>query len=162
MIIPTVDPIAVKPANNETKATYNGSSTKACELTCSAAGNAIIVSFGATVVSGGDVTTIEISVVGRTLGADVASNVTGASFDVIAFVVPGDVVDGRTAVFAFTVLAASVILEDEFKTKVVVVGVSYTDAVSVIVGDTYVSRKGETVVFFDDFDDWYVAAVVVR
>ena len=112
-------------------------------------------------VSGGDVAAIEISVVGRTLVVDVTSNVTGASFDVIALVVPGDGVDGRIAVFEFTVLAAFVILENDFKIKVVVVGVPYTDAVSVIVGDTYVSRKGETVVIFDDFDDLYVAVVVV-
>ena len=108
----------------------------------------------------GDVAAIEKPVVVRTLGVDVTSSVTGATFDVIAFVVTGDVVDCRIAVFVYTVLAALVILEDEFNIKLVAVGVSYTGVVSFIVRDTSVSRKGEIVVIFDDFDDLYVAAVV--
>ena len=112
---------------------------------------------GTAVVSVGDVAPVETPMVVRNLGVDVTSNVTGTSIDVVAFVVRGDVVDGRITVFAVSVLAA----DDDFKIKVVVIGVSSMDVVSFIDGDTYVSSNGESVVIFDDFDDLYVPAVVV-
>ena len=91
------------------------------------------MSVGATVIVSG-VAAVEVPMFTLTLGVEFTSNVTGVSIDIIAFVVPDDVVDGRI-------------------TNVVVVDVSYMDVVSSIDEDTCVSSKDEIFVIFDDFDD---------
>ena len=74
-IIPTVDPIAVKTATVERKATFNGSSKKSFELTCSAFDTEKVVFIATCIVSVAGVAVVKMAVVISTL--TVASTVDG-------------------------------------------------------------------------------------
>ena len=159
--ITIIDPIAVRPANVETKTTFNGSSTKALELACSTLRVAFVMSIDTTVASDCNVAAAWGSVVVSTLDVDVTNTILGSSIDVIVFVVPNGAVDDRIVVFAVTVFAPRVIiLEDACNLAFVVVDISYTVVISSIDEDTYVSGVVEIVVIFDAFDDLHVAVLV--
>ena len=69
-IIPTVDPIAVKTATVERKTTFNGSSKKSFELTCSAFGTEKVAFIATCIVSVAGVAVVKMAVVISTFNVE--------------------------------------------------------------------------------------------